>query len=58
MIKVRLDGAEVALIEEATKGLGIPVATWCRYALMYGARARLSVVLGEDAKRENLEPDF
>jgi hypothetical protein len=58
VIKVRLDDAEMAIVEEATAGLGIPLAAWCRYALMGGARARLSALLNEDAKRDGLEPEF
>ena len=58
IIKIRLDDAEMRLVEEAVGGLGIPLATWCRYALLSGVRARISVLLNEDAQREGLEIDF
>jgi hypothetical protein len=58
VIKVRLDEAEMALVEEAVKGIGIPLATWTRYALMHGVRARMSILLNDDAKRDGLEIDF
>jgi hypothetical protein len=58
VIKVRLDDAEMALVDEAVKGLGIPLATWSRGALLYGVRARLSVLSKEDADRMGLEIDF
>lgn len=53
VIKIRLDDDEMALVDEAVAGIGIPLATWARYALLNGTRARLSVLLlGQDQRRE------
>lgn len=57
VIKIRLSEAEMALVEEAVENIGLPLATWARYALLGGARARLAVLLGVNAPSE-AEIDF
>lgn len=58
IIKIRLTDAEMQLVDEAVSGIGIPLATWARYALLYGVRARIAVLLNENSDQEAPEIDF